>query len=481
MTSLTFRTGLGPGRTLSLLGPFSRFPLTPLRQAFESATESLRRHPRAVAATVLTVVAGTGVTAFGIAPLAPDASLLPRREIVEDVTPEAIAPQLEALAGAPLVLHRTELTRPADTADTLLRRLGVVDASAAAWIRNDPIGRRLFEGNAGKMVTVGKDADGRLTELVARFPTADDENGRPRFARLRVERQADGRYTSHLEQAQLESTPRLASGTIQSSLFAATDAAGLPDTVATQLAEIFGNDIDFRRDLRKGDTFRVVFETLTADGEPVPWSQGSGKVLAAEFVNDGQAHQAVWYAGAGKGGYFDFNGESKRRAFISSPVAFSRVSSGFAMRFHPILGVWKKHLGVDYAAPTGTPVRTVGDGVVSFAGVQNGYGNVIMVQHSGDRMTVYAHLSRIGVRKGQHVSAGDTIGNVGMTGWATGPHLHFEFRLHGEQKDPVAVAKSSETIRLDAAQRGRFAQLAQTLKSELDLATDLGGMPGRFE
>lgn len=481
-TSADFPDGAWPRQlTLNSLGSSSRFSLRPLQNLLRAAAQTLRRHPRAVTGSIVALLAGTGVTAFGIAPLAPDASDLPRRQIVEDVTPEAIAPQLEALAGATLTLHRTEQTRASDTPDTLLRRLGVVDAAAAAWIRNDPIGRRLFEGGAGKLVTVSKAADGRLSELVARFPTADDENGHPRFARLRVERDAHGQFASHLEQAQLESTPRLASGTIRSSLFAATDEAGLPDAVATQMAEIFGNDIDFRRDLRKGDSFRVVFETLTADGEPVPWSQGSGKVLAAEFVNAGQPHQAVWYAGAGKGGYFDFNGESKRRAFISSPVAFSRVSSGFAMRFHPILGVWKKHLGVDYAAPIGTAVRTVGDGVVSFAGVQNGYGNVIMVQHAGDRMTVYAHLSRIGVRKGQKVGAGDTIGNVGMTGWATGPHLHFEFRLHGEQKDPVAIAKASDTVRLNGSQRSRFAQLARTAQSELNTATGLNGMPGRFE
>ena len=216
-----------------------------------------------------------------------------------------------------------------------------------------------------------------------------------------------------------------------------------------------------------------MFETLTADGEPVPWSQGSGKVLAAEFVNAGQPHQAVWYAGAGKGGYFDFNGESKRRAFISSPVAFSRVSSGFAMRFHPILGIWKKHLGVDYAAPIGTAVRTVGDGVVSFAGVQNGYGNVIMVQHSGDRMTVYAHLSRIGVRKGQSVGQGDIVGAVGATGWATGPHLHFEFRVNGQHQDPQTIAQQSEAIPVSPAARAAFAQSALAQRINLAAADSL--------
>lgn len=429
---------------------------------------------------MIALLAGSAVTAFGIAPLAPDAADLPKRVLIEEVTHESLGPQFEALAGAPLALNRSDVTRGSDTADTLLRRLGIIDAAAASWIKSDAIGRKLFEGKAGKMITATKDADGKLTALVARFPTDDDAQGRLRFARLRIERDAQGQMQSHLEQAQLESRPQIASGTIRSSLFAATDEAGLPDAVATQLADIFGADIDFRRNLRKGDTFRVVFETLTADGEPVSWAQGSGKVVAAEFINNGRAHEAIWFA-AGKGGYYDFNGESKRRAFLSAPLQYTRVSSGFALRFHPILGIWKRHLGVDLAAPMGTPVRTVGDGVVAFAGQQRGYGNVIMVQHPGDRMTVYAHLSRINVKKGQHVDQGDFIGNVGMTGWATGPHLHFEFRLHGQQQDPLQVAKTSEAIKLDAAQRAQFSRLAETAQTELKLAEQVVGMPGRFE
>ena len=136
----------------------------------------------------------------------------------------------------------------------------------------------------------------------------------------------------------------------------------MPDTVATQLAEIFSTEIDFHRELRKGDTFSVVYEALTADGEPVPWNQGAGRVLAAEFVNAGHAHSAVWFADAsGKGAYFDLSGRSKHSAFLASPLAFSRITSGFSMRFHPILKEWKRHEGVDYGAPTGTPVHVVGE------------------------------------------------------------------------------------------------------------------------
>jgi murein DD-endopeptidase MepM/ murein hydrolase activator NlpD len=239
---------------------------------------------------------------------------------------------------------------------------------------------------------------------------------------------------------------------------------------------MFSTDIDFRRELRRGDSFEVVYQALTADGQPITWNQGAGHVLAAQFVNDGQVHQAMWYADTnGKGQYFDFAGKSKRHAFLASPLAFSRITSGFSMRMHPILGTWKKHLGVDYGAPTGTPVRCVGDGVVSFAGVQNGYGNVIMVQHSNDRVTVYAHLSRIGVRKGERVEQGEQIGNVGMTGWATGPHLHFEFRLHGVQQDPLVVARNAETRNVAPASARDFAQRVTAMKAELAAAATLQG------
>ncbi|HVK31135.1 MAG TPA: peptidoglycan DD-metalloendopeptidase family protein, partial [Burkholderiaceae bacterium] len=275
---------------------------------------------------------------------------------------------------------------------------------------------------------------------------------------------------------------RLASGTIQSSLFAASDEARIPDAIAIQVAEIFAVDIDMHRELRRGDTFSVVYEALTADGEPIGWNQGTGRVLAAEFVNAGRTHQAVWYRGGdGRGAYFDLAGQSKKRAFLASPMEFSRVTSGFAMRFHPIAQTWRRHLGVDYAAPTGTPVRTVGHGTVDFAGWQNGYGNVVQIRHNNERTTLYAHLSRIDVRNGQRVEQGDRVGAVGSTGWSTGPHLHFEFRINGQHQDPLRVAKSSETMTLPAAAKAEFDALARAMQSQLDVADTLAGASGRTE
>ena len=246
--------------------------------------------------------------------------------------------------------------------------------------------------------------------------------------------------------------------------------------MAAQIAEIFATDIDFHRELRRGDTFSVVYETLTADGEPVPWNEGAGRVLAAEFVNAGRAHHAVWYqADSGRGAYFGLDGQSKRRSFLSSPMEFSRVTSGFAMRMHPILNVQRHHLGVDYAAPIGTPVRSVGDGVVDFAGRQNGYGNVVEIKHGKERSTLYAHLSSIDVRQGQRVEQGQRVGAVGMTGWTTGPHLHFEFRVDGRHQDPLSVAKASGAVPLDTAARAQFAEIARGLQAKLVVAETLAG------
>ncbi len=433
----------------------------------------LSHHPRSITSAVMVALAGFGATAFGIAPLAPDAADLPKHLVTENVTPDDIATQLEALAEHELQLYRNDLTRSSDTADSLLRRLNVDDAQAAAFIRTDPLARKLLVGRAGKMVQVRTDAAGELDELVARYAAESSEQFSTHFTRLRITR-ADGKFHAAIETAALAAQVRMGSGTIRNSLFAATDEARIPDPVASQMAEIFGTDIDFHRELRRGDTFSLIYEALTADGEPITWNQSSGRVLAAEFVNNGKLHSAVWFqdpaATGGKGGYFDLNGQSKRRSLLASPMEFSRVTSGFSMRMHPILQTWKQHNGVDYGAHSGTPVRTVGDGVVEFAGWQNGYGNVITVKHNNDRSTVYAHLSRIDVKKGQRVEQGARIGAVGATGWATGPHLHFEFKVHGQQQNPLVIAKSSETMTIAPAAKAQFAQLAQGVKAQLEAA-----------
>lgn len=434
------------------------------RAVLQPLTRSLRNHPKRLTAALAALLLTAGGGAFAVAALGPDASDLPQQRIAQPVQSLASDATLAQLVDRPaFTLYRSEQMRSSDTAESLLQRLGVADPAAAAWLRRDSNVHQNLLGRTGRLVTAETTDDHRLTRLTARW--APDDSGN--FKRLVVERSGDG-FASRVESAPLTASSRLSGGVIRSSLFAATDDSNIPDAVAVQIAELFSSDIDFRRALRKGDRFSVVYETLEADGEPLR----TGKVLSAEFVNAGKRHEAVWFQEAGsKGAYYSLAGESLRRAYLSAPLEFSRVSSGFSMRFHPILQKWKAHLGTDFAAPTGTAVRTVGDGVVEFAGVQNGFGNVIYVKHRSEHVTVYAHLSRIDVKKGQSVEQGQTIGAVGSTGWATGPHLHFEFRVNGTQQDPMTIAKSSEAAApISKAARPAFERMAALMRIQLDSA-----------
>ncbi len=441
----------------------------------QAVTRLLRRHPKRVTGSLAALLLGTGVTAFGVAPLAPDAAMLPVRQVLEAVQSLPTEAQTDALSSFRFKLFRSEITRSTDTADALLKRLNIDDGAAAAFLRSDANGRLTLLGRPGKTVTVEATDSNQLLKLSVRWATDDEE----KFTRLVVERAADNSFSSRLETAAYSRSTQLAGGVIRTSLFAATDEAGIPDAVAVQVAEIFSGDIDFHRALRKGDRFSVVYETLEADGEALR----TGRVLSTEFVNNGKTLQAMWFrdpaatqqpagATAAKGGYYTLDGQSLRRAYLASPMEFSRVSSGFKMRFHPILQTWRAHLGVDYAAPTGTAVRSVGDGVVEFAGVQNGFGNVVFVKHRNNHTTVYAHLSRIGVRQGQNVSQGQDLGAVGSTGWATGPHLHFEFRVNGQHQDPMTIAKQNDTVPVSASALAQFRQLAGSVKQQLQAAAD---------
>ncbi len=443
---------------------------------------TVKRFPGRITAVFAALILGAGGGALALANLAPDASDLPVQEVLESVP--ALPLNLPTDLNVPSFnLFRSEVTRSTDTADTLLSRLGVDDPVAAAYLRSNATSRQVLFGRSGRNVTAETSDNNHLLKLSARW--SPDENGN--FNRLVIERTAVG-FQSRIEVDALTASTRLASGTIQSSLFAATDEARIPDSIATQLAEIFSGDIDFHRALRKGDRFSVVYETLEGDGEPLR----SGRVLSAEFVNNGKTFQAMWFqdpaAGAGstpisaglraadsrtKGGYYTLDGQSLRRAFLASPMEFSRITSGFKMRFHPILQTMRAHQGVDYGAPQGTPVRSVGDGVVDVAGIQNGYGNIIILKHQNNYKTVYAHLSRINVRKGANVSQGQIIGAVGATGWATGPHLHFEFRINGIYRDPLTIARQSESVRVSAASRSTFARLAANSRIALAAAASM--------
>lgn len=423
----------------------------------------LEHHPRQVTAAVAAMLLTAGGGAFAVASLGPDPSLLPVREILENVQPLPLAEQSEALDAHRFSLFNAEAVRSSDTAETLLARLGVNDPVAASFLRQDPLARPQLLGVPGRQVNA-EFTDGRnLLRLTVRW-ALDNAS----FRRLVVERQADGSFASRIEAAPLVASLRIGSGSIRSSLFAAVDEAGIPDAVTTQLVDIFSGDIDFHRNLRAGDRFAVVYETLEADGEPLR----TGRVVSAQFSNAGRVLEALWFEEQGqRGGYYDFQGRSLQRAFLASPMEVSRVTSGFAMRMHPIHNTWRAHKGVDYGAPAGAPVRSIGEGTVDFAGTMSGYGNVVEIDHGKGASTLYAHLSRIDVRKGQRVERGQRIGAVGATGWATGPHLHFEFKENGEQRDPLEVARrQAPATELTAQSRTQFARVAQSMRTQLAVA-----------
>ena len=349
--------------------------------------------------------------------------------------PEAAAPPAPpaaspAAAPAGPVVRETEVTVSAgDTLERIFRAQGLDPAELAA-LRADPALRprmdRLRPGDLLRFTT----EDGRLARLERPLSLSET---------LVATRTADAAFKVELQVEPLERSVRTAGATITGSLFRSAQEAGISDAMALRIADIFRWDIDFVLDIRPGDSFRVVHEVLSRDGRTV----GEGELLAVEFVNQGETYRAVrWAPEGGKPDYYTPEGRSLRKAFLRAPLEFTRVSSRFNLyRRHPILNRMRAHRGVDYAAPVGTPVKAAGSGKVAFVGIKGGYGKVVELAHPGGVRTVYGHLSAFarGLRPGQSVSQGQLIGKVGMTGLATGPHLHYEYLLNGVHKDPQKV------------------------------------------
>ncbi len=371
------------------------------------------------------------VTAFGIAP-GTVVDSLEQRTVVVDVPLPEFAPQ-EAPALRSFVNQERVLR--GDTVAGLFERLAIADERALAFLRADPVGRQIFRQLIpGRTLQAETDESGGLVSL--RYYVGPGSV-------LEVTRSGDV-YSARVRSAAASARVYYKSATIRSSLFAATDAAGIPDAIAMQIARVFATDIDFHLDLRKGDSFSVIYEMSYEGSELV----APGRILAAEFVNQGRTYTAVLFPDEdGNDAYFELDGTSRAKAFLRSPVEFSRVSSGFGGRVHPIFRNWRAHTGVDFAAPKGTRVLAAADGHVIFAGWRNGYGNTVELRHGGGITTLYGHLSGFaaGVRTGARVRQGDPVAFVGATGWATGPHLHYEFKIAGVHQDPMKVALPKAT------------------------------------
>src|SRR5688572_15849203 len=395
---------------------------------------------------VVVLLAASGVVAFAtIAPTTEHGIEPPKRPIIEalDLRPDP--------APAPKTYFREEAFQRGDTVTAFLERLGIEGSQAARLAKV----RVLQQLRPGTHVSAEVSADGQ--PVVLSFLS-----GRDTLVKVTAEGNNYFRVTD--DKAQFYTRVAMKSGVVRSSLFAAADDAGIPDSIAMQLGDVFSGDVDFHRDLRRGDQFAVVYELHYLGGRPVR----AGRVLAAEFTNNRKTFRAVHFAN----GYYAPDGKNLRKAFMRSPLEFSRVTSGFGMRRHPIAQAWIKHQGIDYAAPTGTRVRAVGDGVVEYAGMKGNYGNVVVLRHHGQYSTVYAHLSRVAVRRGARVAQNDTIGAVGQTGWATGPHLHYEFRVAGQARNPFSIAMPAANP-VAPQDLPAFRNHAAALVERLDLLTSV--------
>ncbi len=346
-----------------------------------------------------------------------------------------------------------------DTLASLFRRMTIRDEDAMKFLMLAPDARamnnQLIPGHSLEIKT---NLDGKLLHLEYEI---DHET-------ILVAGLTPSGYQLATQKLILQNNQVLKSAVIVDSLFGATDDAGIPDQIALQIADIFSSDIDFHDDLRPGDRFSVVYEAFYNAGEMMK----IGNVLAVEFVNKGKKYQAVHFGNAeGKFAYYTPEGKSLHKSFLRSPLEFTRISSSFNTgRYHPILQRIKAHKGVDMAAPTGTRVKASGDGIVEFVGRKGGYGNVIVLKHANGINTLYGHLSRFaaGLRRGLHVSQSDIIGYVGMTGLATGPHLHYEFLVDKVHHNPMTVALPL-SVPIDAQYKKEFDANSLNLMARIEM------------
>ena len=412
--------------------------------------------------------------AAGVAPLAPDVSDLPVKSIAQNLELPNLADQIAALQNDEQRFVQEERIRAGDTLSVLLQRLGVDDPQAVSFIKSDKVAKTVMQLKTGKKVQAQIGENGSLQWLRATLVDASDNP----TTQVSITRQGD-KFVARQSAAQLERRVEMrareisGSGSLYGATDATTDGGKLPDAIVGQIIEMFSTSIDFRSDLKRGDRFNVVYETFWQDGEMVR----SGRILAGEFTNRGVTYQSVWYEDpvTRQGGYYTVDGKALKKAFLKSPLEFSRISSGFSTRVHPISGVWKAHKGIDFAAALGTPIRASGDGSIDFAGVQGGYGNFVLIKHWANYTTAYAHLSRFakGLRRGSQVKQGDIIGYVGSTGWSTGAHLHYEFRVANEPRDP-ATLKTLAHQPLTHTEMARFKMAAAEMTHRFALLRPTG-------
>lgn len=401
------------------------------------------------------------VTAFAVAPNGDKPE--PQRIDVETVTQRLALPVYTSnISTTPY--WRDEQIQRGETLGRLLNRLGVGDGEAQRFLNSSPLSRNLLKLKAGQTLSVQTNDAGELFGL--RFLN-DDENGE--MVMVAIEK-ANGEWRASADPLETQAIQTMRSVSIESgSASVALSRAGVPSDIRAQLNEIFADRFDLAS-LKPGDRINLVFESLLFNGTPI----ANGNLLAAEIERSGQSYRAYYFAhDSESGAYYDENGNSIKKGFSQQPVSGARISSGFGMRYHPVLHSLRMHKGVDYAAGTGTPIIAPADGVITTAETQNGYGNVVVIRHNTKMSTLYGHMSRFaaGMRAGKSVKAGELIGYVGSTGRSTGPHLHFEVRINDEAVDPSTAALP--TPGLSASQRLAFRQTSVKLSANLKLLREL--------
>ncbi|OGI41585.1 MAG: hypothetical protein A2140_00460 [Candidatus Muproteobacteria bacterium RBG_16_62_13] len=457
-----------------------------LRRSLVTANLSPSRRRRARAAWLLAFVGlGTGITIASLPPrehetpepvqamtLTPPRQIITSIDINGEIRREVIpsADELMASLTDPAAITvapgarepeppwKEVAIKRGDTLSRIFARNDIPGDEAGRIVKSHADAKLLNRLIAGQSLHIQTDPGGRVLQLRYRLNESDS---------LQVRRSANGYDVARISRT-FETRHVYAAGNIAVSLFVDGQSAGLSDPVIIQMVEVFGWDIDFAQDLRRGDSFAVIYEEKYWQGQKV----ADGAILAAEFINQGKSYRAVAHRTAiGVAGYYSPEGLSMRRPFLRSPLKVSRVTSPYSLRrYHPILQTWTAHRGVDYGAPTGTPVLATASGRVSFLGGKGGYGNAITLKHGGSYSTLYAHLSGYarGLRAGAQVEQGQVIGYVGSTGLATGPHLHYEFQVNGIHQNPLTL-KFPQTEPIAPQYRTEFLQAARNWGSKLDL------------
>jgi murein DD-endopeptidase MepM/ murein hydrolase activator NlpD len=401
--------------------------------------------------------------AIGIEESETDEALPGDEERETVITAETTPPEEPETAGqtaeeeAPKPLMVVHQVKSGDTLLAIFNALGIDSQDYKRLIASKDVSRGLSRLRPGQMLYFYFDENRALTRLTHESDAIRSDNYSFTDERIMLESLSK----------QIEKRTETAQGKIQSSLFVDGQNAGMSGKLIMNMARLFNFDIDFGSELQKGDYFGVIYEAEYVDGERI----GTGNILAAEFVNNKKQYRVVRYEDKnGNVDYLDEEGRSRRKKFIRTPLNFTRISSKFTnKRWHPVLKRWRSHKGVDYAAPTGTPVWATGDGKVHIIGRQRGYGKVIYIKH-GKYVTVYGHLNgfKRGLKKGDRVKQGQVIGYVGQTGLATGPHLHYEFRIHGKHVNPLS-AKLPVQDPIDKSRMNHFLATAKPLFKSLDL------------